>query len=255
MASNTEAVSAKRLFKYVYRLGLIRGPYTLLRLLTPQRCVRVRLPSSEKPVFIRTGTSDVPTFEKVFITQEYDFDYYPNVRPELIIDAGANVGYASLFFARRFPHSRIIAVEPERSNFELLLRNIEPYAQIAQLQAALWPRHTRLKIENPDDQPWAFRVREAEPGEHDTVEGVTVSELLTLAGKSSVDILKVDIEGSEREVFGSNWEQWLNKVDVMVMELHDWLRAGCSTAFYRATTQFGFRQHICGENVVLLRSA
>src|SRR2546428_571423 len=47
------------------RLGLIRGPYTLLRLLTPQRCVRVRLPSSEKPVFIRTGTSDVPTFEKV----------------------------------------------------------------------------------------------------------------------------------------------------------------------------------------------
>lgn len=242
----------KRFLKYVYRFGFVRGPRMLLRILSSKRTVELRLPAHQPPVLLRTGTSDVRTFEKVFVSQEYEFPY-PNREPGLIIDAGANVGYASIFFANRFPRSKILAVEPESCNYELLLRNIRTYHNITALRAALWSRGVPLRIENPDDEPWAFRVAAGPSPESDTIGGVTVSDLMAIAGTSCVDILKLDIEGAEKEVFESGVDAWLDRVNVIVIELHDWLRTGCSTSFYRATSQFPFRQFICGENVILIK--
>ena len=55
--------------------------------------------------------------------KEYDFAVD---RPSVIIDAGANIGLASIWFASKFPEARILAIEPEKSNYELLVRNVEP---------------------------------------------------------------------------------------------------------------------------------
>jgi len=244
--------SLKRLLKYIYRFGVVQGLRILYRILARQKNVKLHLPALRAPVFLRSGTSDVRTFEKVFVSEEYEFPY-PNRTPSLIIDAGANVGYASIFFANKFPDSLILAVEPESSNYELLLRNTQPYKNITALRGALWHQPTPLTIENPKDEHWAFRVVQARSRDSDTVRGMTVPELMAIAGTSVVDILKVDIEGAEKEVFESTVDMWLDRVRLIVIELHDWLRAGCSTSFYRATSRLAFRQFICGENVVLVR--
>jgi hypothetical protein len=81
----------------------------------------------------------------------------------------------------------------------------------------------------------------------------TVSKLMTSVGADTVDILKVDIEGAEKDLFEARFEPWLDKVGVIAIELHDWLRDGCSTAFYRATSQLKFNQFCGGENVVLVK--
>ncbi|HLQ68582.1 MAG TPA: FkbM family methyltransferase [Gemmatimonadales bacterium] len=250
MLSGETADQIKRVLKYMYRFGSVRGPRMLLQFRSRNASLRLRLPGYEHPIFLRTGTSDVPTFEQVFVSLEYDFPY-PNAMPRLIIDAGANVGFATLFFARRFPNARVLAVEPDRSNYELLLRNTQRYPQVTPIRAALWPQSVPLKIDNPNDPHWAFRVSEArdDPSE---VRGVTVSELMVLAGTSTIDILKLDIEGAEKEVFESRFEPWMDKVKVIVVELHDGLRAGCSTAFYRAMSRLRFSQFICGEHIVLI---
>jgi len=58
--------------------------------------------------------------------------YYERIvadgRQPLIIDCGANIGCASVWFATQYPKARILAVEPDPDNFRMLVRNSKPYA-------------------------------------------------------------------------------------------------------------------------------
>ena len=56
----------------------------------------------------------------------------------VIIDGGANVGYAALHFAERFPQATIIAVEPNPETFEILKANCARHSQIRTVFGALW---------------------------------------------------------------------------------------------------------------------
>jgi len=47
---------------------------------------------------------------------------------DLIIDAGANVGYSSVYFLSNFPNCRVIAIEPDGDNFASLQKNLAPMA-------------------------------------------------------------------------------------------------------------------------------
>ena len=66
--------------------------------------------------------------------------------PPVIIDAGANVGLSAVFYANRFPNARIIAIEPEPSNYEMLKRNVVPYSNVTPVQAALWKENGPLRL-------------------------------------------------------------------------------------------------------------
>jgi tRNA G46 methylase TrmB len=77
---------------------------------------------------LRIPSSDVPTYEQVFIDKEYDF--LVKKQPKVIVDAGANIGLASIYFANKYPDAKIIAIEPEQSNFELFKENVAPYPHI-----------------------------------------------------------------------------------------------------------------------------
>src|SRR5688572_6336531 len=72
------------------------------------------------PLWLRLKTSDLPTLQKVWRDEEYRFDG----DPKFIVDAGANIGIASIYFATKFPNARVIAIEPEPENFTLLEKNI-----------------------------------------------------------------------------------------------------------------------------------
>ena len=79
--------------------------------------VQIYLSSTGRKITLRGATTDVACFEKVFISKEYSspFEYSPQV----IVDAGANVGMATLYFASRYPTARILAIEPESANFKM----------------------------------------------------------------------------------------------------------------------------------------
>jgi len=243
-----------RILKYVYRLGLARGLSTWTRLKVAREPVWIRIPGSRGKVLVRTSSSDIWTYEKIFISREYDL---PGVdtNPRVIIDVGANVGYASVFFAERYPEARIIAIEPEEENFSLLQRNTAPYRNVTSLRAALWPHPAAVSIDNPNDASWAFRIRERPLPTGDAVRGISMMELLDEYDIADIDLLKIDIEGAEKEVFQAGCESWLERTRVLVAELHDWMRDGCATAFYRSTSQFPFKHLTSGENVVLIRQS
>ena len=70
-------------------------------------------------------------------------------------------------------------------------------------------------------------------------------------GLDHVDLLKLDVEGAEIELF-SDCSGWIDSVDAIVTELHDWFRPGCTRAFYAAVTDFPLERRN-GENVFVSR--
>lgn len=67
-------------------------------------------------------------FEQFFSLRIYDIEL--EVTPNVIVDCGTNIGFSSIHFANKCPNARIITIEPERSNYNMLRRNIHDYHNI-----------------------------------------------------------------------------------------------------------------------------
>lgn len=211
------------------------------RILPPLSKVKVNPPAFAKPVYMRTKSSDIPTYHQVFLGSEYDVDVAKV--PGTIIDAGANVGFTSLFFAHKYPTARIFAIEPETSNFKLLKKNVAPYKNIIPIQAALWNLNTQIIISDPGSGKWGFQTRS--PSENNSgatverVAGKTLDSLMKEYAIDAVDILKVDIEGAERRVF-EDASNWIDKIGVLMIELHDQIAPLCTETVLNATAHFEY---------------
>lgn len=201
----------------------------------------VKLPSSPQGFLLRARTSDRTIFYQLFVARELDFRIDLDV--QLIIDAGANIGCASVFFAQKFPNAKIVAIELDAGNFEMLKANTKPYPQIEAMHAALWPEAVAVKVANPNSDRDAFRASPANDNDPDSIAAVTVRQLVDRFGP--IDFLKVDIEGGERELFSAADLSWLDSVRVVAAELHDWCVPGCTAAFNRA---------LAGRPVIIDRS-
>jgi FkbM family methyltransferase len=200
------------------------------------RVVPMALNGLPHPVLLRPGTTDWRVLHQIFADQEYDpaspahdaalSRCYEEAlgRSELpvIIDCGANIGLASIWYAQRYPQARIIAVEPEPENFRILALNAANYANITPVQGGISDRKTRVSLANVGDAPWAWETKEsAETGEIATF---TVPDLLAGVANARLLIVKIDIEGFEVELFRSNRE-WPRQVPLIVFESHDRLFA------------------------------
>ncbi len=160
---------------------------------------------------------------------------------------------ATLYFAHQFPNARIVAIEPETSNFLLLKRNCGGLGNVTLVNAALWPVKRDLVLGDANAEKWMFSVVEADRAALDKpkVQSVTIPEILERIGESHIDLLKIDIEGAEKELFSVEPEGWLREVDILVIELHDRYREGCAQAFYSAVTKYQFSQEVKGENIFI----
>lgn len=198
-------------------------------------------------VHFRYKSSDIYVFSQIFVLDEYsEIPDLKNVK--LIIDCGANVGYSSAYFLSRFPRAEVIAIEPDKSNYDVLKKNVEPYGKrVSALRSAIWSRSAGLVISEPqfgEAKEWATTVREARPDETPDISSVDIGTLLNESGHESIDILKIDIEGAESEVFRYNYQNWLEKVRVIVIELHG---KKCREIFETALSPYKFRFTKSGE--------
>jgi FkbM family methyltransferase len=218
-----------------------------------EEIIKIELPHIKSPLHLRCPTSDLYTFWQLFINNEYGFPIRD--KPNLIIDGGANVGYAAVFFANRFPEAKIIAIEPEQTNFELLKENTIDYQNILLRNSGIWNKNTYLKIHDLGVRKDAFMVEEVDREEQGSFKAVTVGEVLRESGYDEIDILKLDIEGAEKEVFSDNYEEWLGRVNILIIELHDRMKEGCSEAFFSAIKKYKFNITFKGENIILIKPA
>lgn len=221
------------------------------RLMRKQVVVDTTSAGFEHPIRVRLRTSDTSLLEEVILNCEYEFK--PPEPPRTIIDAGANIGLTSVFLSNRFPNAQIIAVEPDPGNFAILQRNVAPYPNIRPMLAALWGRNQLLQLVDAGCGSWGFQTREMDQHAHGSgVPGMTVDGIMERFGWHHVDVLKIDIEGAEKEVFATA-SKWIDRVGMIIVELHDRLKAGCSEAVFSATTNFVHKVER-GETIFLTRS-
>ena len=236
----------RHLWWYRQQFGLKASLGGYLRLLTSRDGLApMAVPGTSHRVHLRPGTSDEFVFGEIFVDKEYDLELGD---PLVIVDAGAHIGLGSIFFAIRYPRATIIAVEPEEANFALLKRNVAAFPNIRALQAALWSRDTVVKIGNPDADTWAFQVGEGAEGRD--IPTVTMEGVFSMFGIDRIHVFKVDIEGAEKEVFRSSAD-WIDKVDCLIVELHDRFQPGCTEALDEATRGHTYERSTSGESVVL----
>jgi FkbM family methyltransferase len=230
---------------FVRRFGLVGAIQTHRRLREPGAAIaEIRVPGLPHPVALRPGTADASTFEKVFVWRDYDLEYPSAVRT--VVDAGANVGFSAVFFACRFPQARIIAVEPQRENFRLLRRNVSYYPNVTPVEAAIWSRDTEVGLANPADRVDSYRYDPAAVGE--PIQALSVPSLLNRFAVDIVDVLKVDIEGAEKELFAAR-PSWVNRVRMFIVELHG---SEAAESFTASVAPLGGRRYQRGENEVVV---
>lgn len=214
--------------RFGWRRGLrIYLQLKLAKLLPAGTKVRVDVPILDAPAHLRARTTDALVLKELLL--KGNFDFAVPVPPRFIVDAGANIGLVSAFLASRFPEARIVALEIDPGNFEQLRRNVQPYANVIPMHAGLWSHATSLTVANPDSREWAFRATERPRGSSpdQSVPAFSVGDLIRQFDTRQVDVLKVDIEGGELEVFGPEAEQWVDRVAIIAVELHDRLVPGC----------------------------
>ena len=228
--------SLRKHFRLFGANGLIRRG--LISVSNASNLLEATIPNSSDSVFIRLGTTDVAAFEHVFIDDEYGFSLAK--RPSVIVDVGTNIGMSAVYFSRRYPDATIFAIEPEPANFNILKKNAKMFPSIVPINAALWSHDGFIQIFDGGHGSWGTQVREGDDFSGDSVKSLKLDTLLFHYGIHRIDLLKIDIEGAECEVF-KNAQMWIGRIEAICIELHDRFRAGCTDAFESATADFNIR--------------
>jgi FkbM family methyltransferase len=237
--------------QHCYHFGIVKGTLLAQNKLDCNR--KVKISGVKYPFALRPHTSDQAMFHQVFVSKEYDNSLIINkLRGEgrIIIDGGANIGLFTIFAKNICPEAKIICVEPDPENFEALQKNAAPYSDVYCENCGLWCKDTILKVHSEFDKAGVVVEEDVKNGQ---VPAISIDTLLKKHNIEQVDILKLDIEGSEKQVFSANFEQWLPNVKMIVIELHDWIEAGCAQSFFSAVNKCfkEYRFDMSGENVII----
>lgn len=198
--------------------------------------VLLKVPTIHSDVRLRLQTSDIRTFEQIFLLEEYGIPELPE-SAETIVDLGANIGLASIYFGARYPKARILAIEPDAENYDLMAKNTAPLgSRVLRRNIAAWKHDGFINIHSEDDRgeplgAWGFRVSNQESlATSRKIECARVRNLLDHADFQTVDIMKIDIEGAELDLFSVGADEWLKRVRYLIIETHDTFRPGSEKA-------------------------
>ena len=163
--------------------------------------------------------TDVASFcyskKEIFEDQIYAF---PSIsQSPRIIDCGANIGMSTIFFALKYPHAKIISFEPDPTTFKILQLNIDQInnSNIQLIHKAAWIAEDRLLF-NPDGADGG-KISLCKNENANSVE-VDATDLRIFL-QEPVDMLKMDIEGSEKTVI-PHCNDLLRNVKNLFIEYH-----------------------------------
>jgi len=185
---------------------------------------------------LRLNTSDKNVLQQVII----DKGYMPIIKLiedkgsidsiKIIIDAGSNIGLTSIFFNGIFPSAKIISIEPDDSNYDQQIKNIKTNnldSSITILKKALWVNNSdKLKLSNNfrDGKNWSKSIVLTSSSNETKTQSITLSEIIDkYVPDQIIDIFKIDVEGTEKELFNSI--EFINaftkSVRYFCIEIHD----------------------------------
>lgn len=222
-----------------------------------QVVIAYQLRSKSVRIHLRRNTTDLQVFDQVMLHEGYkplvDLVKSNFTGPVLaVVDAGANIGLASLYLTDYFGEATVYAIEPSPRNAAMLRQNMEGNNIRAYVfEEALLASEGYFQLQDGfrDKGDWSTRVAQTESPTG--MRSVTLSEFRKTSGLSTIDILKMDIEGHEAELFDSDeFLKELKSVRFIALEVHEEmadriavinkLQALGFVLTYRGETLFGY---------------
>lgn len=163
---------------------------------------------------LRTFKGDISIFNEIFWQNSYFVPKGFLKEPAVIVDLGGHVGFTSIYFSTRYPNAKIYTVEASKQNFSILEFNVKSFEKIVPLKKAVYTDDGFISF---DESGLSYNHKIDEGG--DQIEAISVNSLLNSYGIEKVDLMKIDIEGAEKDILQKNTE-WLEKTNAIIIELH-----------------------------------
>jgi FkbM family methyltransferase len=236
---------------YLARLGVADGlrAYYLNQWISPKlgKGELYSVPCGRRQSIMLRGhePTDVSIFQQIFLLRDVDVNLQS--QPRVILDVGAHNGSSTRRLLQKYPAARIVAIEPNKANFDLLQRNTADFTQVTCIQAAVWMDNQGVRFVNPEEDPWAYSVtafKHNTGDEQNLIRSITMDQVFAETGIAIEDVglIVMDIEGAEDAIF-TNPTPWLSRMRTgatIAIELHEHLIQGCTRAFETAMKTHGF---------------
>lgn len=229
-ARNLARYQARQWLRYAFLLGTFRNGITLLwRYCQCRPCGQAILWSGTVVRHNPERLGLVETILEIWLEQSYTQYLPPPMPGAVILDVGANVGLFTIWMARRFPNCRVVALEPFPDNYQLLLQNVAS-ARVNNVechQLALGSTTGRGTMVDGGTRSLDHQlIPAATLNGPDMTSIVTLADLLDLVKAPGKIFCKMDIEGSEYDVFAHADQAITARIEQYAIEYHDNLRPG-----------------------------
>ena len=174
---------------------------------------------------------------ELWLEHAYTAGFYRPANGDVIIDAGANVGIFAIQMARQNRRCRVVALEPFSENFKYLQANVARACpeNVTCCEVALGAGFSKGQMQAAGSRSLDHVLR-VDSAAADSIPVIPLSGLFDLARAQEIDFLKVDIEGSEGDVFAAASPDLLGRFKRIAMEYHDQVVPGTLALLRRVLT-------------------
>lgn len=224
-----------------------------LRLFIAYTCgiklLQVRSRKYPHPFWLRPRTSDIRVAYEIFTKEELAMEWPLKTPPSSIIDGGANVGYATLALKNRWSDSQIVAYEPDHSNFSVLSLNCRKLSTTSLVEKGIWGKPCKLRVRpETTSTAWGLQFEPTFEFDQNGIPADSIPMILETLPKKHCDLLKLDIEGAETNVFSQEDLSWIKQVSVIIIETHGHL---ARQAVERTAKSFNMHSRMIHEKLML----
>lgn len=208
------------------------------------------------------GHVDSGTADQIYKNHDYDLRFlmrYEDLAAQydailaagkdpLIIDCGANIGLSTRYFAEEFPDAKLVAIEPDEGNCQMIARNCEHLPNVEVKRAAIGSTPGFVEIADTSAEANAFQTVRKDTTTD--IKLVTINDIIAEYADAVPLLAKIDIEGFEKELFSANTD-WIDRFPLLIIETHDWMmpKEANSQNFLKAISQRDRDFVFKGENV------
>ncbi len=194
------------------------------RKIFPPREVKLNVPGAAEPLWVRRTTSDFQVFAELF--EQYEYDIVGKLQlPEapIIFDFGGNIGLGTRRMSMLLPKARFLVVEPDAENRRMYRKNNESLLaanRVTLIEGFVSARDGVAAIDRSSGNASGFHKREAGAQDKELIQCYSPETLMNKAGVQNIDLVKVDIEGAEAELF-ANCGGWVHAARHIMIECHE----------------------------------
>ena len=199
--------------------------WPMTRLLSRERILETR---AGPMMYVRNIFGpDFVVVHEMFFRDDYGVrELHLNVSEPVIVDAGGNIGVLSLLALATYPNARILCYEPEASNLDIIRKNVRLNAaekHITCFKEAI-DNTTGMKTFYLSQAEYAHSLEKSADSRHAgeiSVATTTIERIMQDNHIKRLDLLKLDIEGTEYSVLRNLPLELYPRIKNIVLEIHD----------------------------------